>query len=29
MRYRATWKDVASYYDVVADGAENPGAAWY
>lgn len=23
------WKGVASYYDVVVDGAVNPGAAWY
>ena len=22
------WKGVASYYDVVVDGARNPGAAW-
>ena len=23
------WKGVASYYDVVADGQVNAGAAWY
>ncbi len=23
------WKGVASYYDVVVNGAKNPGAAWY
>ncbi len=23
------WKGTASYYDVVVDGADNPGAAWY
>ncbi len=23
------WKGTASYYDVVVDGARNPGAAWY
>lgn len=23
------WKGTASYYDVVVDGATNPGAAWY
>ena len=23
------WKGVASYYDVVVDGRENPDAAWY
>ena len=23
------WKGVASYYDVVVDGQENPNAAWY
>lgn len=23
------WKGLASYYDVVVDGATNPGAAWY
>lgn len=23
------WKGLASYYDVVVDGAINPGAAWY
>jgi uncharacterized protein (DUF427 family) len=23
------WKGVANYYDVVADGKRNPGAAWY
>lgn len=23
------WKGVASYYDVVVNGARNPGAAWY
>jgi uncharacterized protein (DUF427 family) len=23
------WKGIASYYDVIVDGAENPGAAWY
>ncbi len=23
------WKGTASYYDVVADGATNEGAAWY
>jgi uncharacterized protein (DUF427 family) len=23
------WKGVAHYYTVVADGAENPDAAWY
>ena len=23
------WKGVASYYDVVVDGAVNAGAAWY
>ncbi|MDQ6696178.1 MAG: DUF427 domain-containing protein [Actinomycetota bacterium] len=23
------WKGDASYYDVVADGEHNPGAAWY
>ena len=23
------WKGTASYYDVVVDGAENNGAAWY
>lgn len=23
------WKGEASYYDIVVDGAVNPGAAWY
>jgi uncharacterized protein (DUF427 family) len=23
------WKGTASYYDVVVDGARNPGGAWY
>ncbi|MGE0026340.1 MAG: DUF427 domain-containing protein [Thermoleophilia bacterium] len=23
------WKGVAGYYDVVVDGARNPGAAWF
>jgi uncharacterized protein (DUF427 family) len=23
------WKGTANYYDVVVDGQENPGAAWY
>jgi uncharacterized protein (DUF427 family) len=23
------WKGVANYYDIVVDGAVNPGAAWY
>ena len=24
-----SWKGIASYYDVVVDGAANPNAAWY
>jgi uncharacterized protein (DUF427 family) len=24
-----SWKGVASYYDVIVDGAENKDAAWY
>ncbi len=29
--YRTTcpWKGEAHYYDLVVDGARNPGAAWY
>lgn len=23
------WKGTANYYDIVIDGVENPGAAWY
>ena len=23
------WKGTANYYDVVVDGEQNPGAAWY
>ena len=23
------WKGTASYYDIVADGQRNPGAAWF
>ena len=26
---RCPWKGMASYYDIVVDGAVNPGAAWY
>lgn len=26
---RCPWKGIASYYDVVVDGKDNPDAAWY
>lgn len=26
---RCWWKGTASYYDVVVDGEQNPGAAWF